>query len=280
MVIEISEESIKHAQITFSLIIINVLSFIIVNLILGTTWVLFFAQSNHLIIHGKEIWGLITSIFMHADVAHLIFNMISLFLFGVFVENNYTKVQFILIYIGSGLVGSLFSLLYYILISQGIYYPVYGLGSSGAIYGLMAATFVKIPRSNKYMYIYGIIFVGYQLLTSLNNWAHIFGFVAGFAIARLIKHQVEHQSRQNLKYSKESEKIALEKSIFNRFCRLLQIENPMLLTQMAEYLQIDEIELMKRLIIWKQKLPFTIRHDRIYIPNMDEFLRALDRIPS
>ena len=129
------------------------------------------------------------------------------------------------------------------------------------------------------MYIYGIIFVGYQLLTSLNNWAHIFGFVAGFAIARLIKHQVEHQSRQNLKHSKESEKIALEKSIFNRFCRLLQIENPMLLTQMAEYLQIDEIEL-KRLIIWKQKLPFTIRHDRIYIPNMDEFLRALDRIPS
>ena len=85
---------------------------------------------------------------------------------------------------------------------------------------------------------------------------------------------------ENLKYSKESEKIALEKSIFNRFCRLLQIENPMLLTQMAEYLQIDEIELMKRLIIWKQKLPFTIRHDRIYIPNMDEFLRALDRIPS
>lgn len=267
------------------------------NLILGSYWVYFFAQSNHLIVQGREIWGLFTSIFMHADAAHLIFNMISLFIFGIFVENNYTKIQFLLIYFISGLIGSIFSFIFYLLISQGNYIIFYALGSSGAIYGLMAAAFVKIPRSNYYMYIYGIIFVGYRLLTSLNNWAHLFGFAAGFIIARIFiaseykrsktikKRQRRLKSKKTIRKSsqfpvkEELKERSREKILFDRFCRLIQIENPMPVAQMAEYLQLDEVELMKRLIVWKQKLPINIDRENIYIPDMNDFLTALDRIP-
>ncbi|MCF2140235.1 MAG: rhomboid family intramembrane serine protease [Candidatus Lokiarchaeota archaeon] len=287
MAIEISEESMKNAHFTFSLIIINILIFIIVNLISGSNVVLFLAQSNHLIVHGQELWGLFTSMFIHADAAHLIFNMISLFIFGIFVENNYPKWQFLLVYLISGLIGSVFSFLYYLIISQGIYYPIYGLGSSGAIYGLMAAAFVKIPRSNYYMYIFGIIFVLYRILSSLDNWAHIFGFVSGFLMARIFVHQKYHNlsrfQKKTENYGEEfrkEEPKSSERKIFNRFCIILQINNPISINIMANYLQLTEMDLMKRLVVWKERLPFLIKRNKIIIPNMDEFLLALERFPS
>ncbi|WP_457558520.1 rhomboid family intramembrane serine protease [Candidatus Harpocratesius sp.] len=287
MAIEISEESMKNAQFTFSLIIINILIFIIVNLILGSNVVLLLAQSNHLIVNGQELWGLFTSIFIHADISHLIFNMISLFIFGIFVENNYPKWQFLLIYLISGLIGSIFSFFYYLLISQGVYYPIYGLGSSGAIYGLMAAAFVKIPRSNYYMYIFGIIFVIYRILSSLDNWAHVFGFLSGFLMARIFVHQKYHNLSRFQKKPKnfreeyrKKESKSSERKIFDRFCLILQMNNPISINTMANYLQLTEIGLMKRLVVWKERLPFLIKRNKIIIPNMDEFLLALERIPS
>lgn len=299
---EITTESVKNAKITIGLILLNSLIYIIANLIIGGAAVRFLAQENNLIIQGKELWGLFTSIFVHINFEHLLFNMISLFIFGVFCEANYSRKQYILIYLISGLMGSVFSFVFYLLQYYGTSVISIGLGSSGAIYGLMAAAFYRIPRGFNRMYIYGIIFVVWRLTTSLNNWAHIFGFGGGILCAIFIKKWELKRYRQKTKnrpnkirfrrnqktlstqfqnpVSRTQEKKTEEQKTFDRFVTILQIEQSISINQMAEYLQINEVELLKRVVIWKKKLPFEISGDFLIIPNLDEFLRALERLPS
>src|SRR5690242_3010462 len=62
------------------------------------------------ILAGKEYHRLISSAFLHADWRHLIFNMVSLYLFGSGLEMYLGKGSFLLIYFGSILGGDLLSL--------------------------------------------------------------------------------------------------------------------------------------------------------------------------
>ena len=70
-----------------------------------------------------------------------------------------------------------------------------------------------------------------------------------------------------------------EAKIFDRFVIIMQTEGAVAITEMAGYLRLDEVELMKRLIIWKKKLPFKITGDFIIIEDMTEFLKALEKLP-
>ena len=128
-------EQFKKARLSLTLILINVLCYILFNLALPQRYILAFVQINVLIIEDLELWRLLTPIFFHADIIHLFSNMVGLLLFGAVVEENYSKVQYIIIYFLSGLIGNLFSL--WLL-------PLYSisLGASGAIFGLMGATVI------------------------------------------------------------------------------------------------------------------------------------------
>jgi membrane associated rhomboid family serine protease len=55
----------------------------------------------------SEPWRLITSMFLHADISHLLFNMLALFLFGVYLERKVGSKWFLIIYFLSGIIGSL-----------------------------------------------------------------------------------------------------------------------------------------------------------------------------
>jgi membrane associated rhomboid family serine protease len=101
------------------------------------------------------IWQLFTYMFVHAGPMHLLFNMLTLWMFGTELERIWGTKFFVKFYfvtgIGAGLLTLLASLLPFRSLSQ-----MYGwniVGASGAIYGLLLAYAVYFPNRLIYMYL-------------------------------------------------------------------------------------------------------------------------------
>jgi len=174
----------KEARITIFLISINVLLYFFFSLAFED---LFYqlVQINSKIIVELEIWRLFTSLFLHGDAMHLFSNMIALLLFGTYVELNFSKFEFLLIYFISGLIGNLFSLFLLPL-------NVISLGASGAIFGLIGTTLsLVIVERDTPLIMLGLFYVFYFLVSSfspgINYFAHIFGLLGGFLIGFAFK---------------------------------------------------------------------------------------------
>ena len=179
--------SFKKARITIFLISINTLLFLFFSFDFEEVEEVFYllVQINSKIINDLEIWRLFTSMFLHGDVLHLFSNMLSLLLFGAYVEHSYSKYQFLILYLISGLIGSFFSMLFLPL-------NVISLGASGAIFGLIGASFsILIVERNTPLILLGLIYVFYFVFSSfspnVNYLAHIFGLLGGFIIGYLFK---------------------------------------------------------------------------------------------
>src|SRR5687767_9346977 len=87
---------------------------------------------------------ILTSMFMHGGVAHIIGNMIFLFVFGDNIEDRYGRIKYILIYIGWGAVAALAHSAYAISTGEG---GIPAVGASGAISGILGAYLVMYPRA-------------------------------------------------------------------------------------------------------------------------------------
>ena len=182
MVLDI--ESLKDARITLTLIFVNILSYFTLFLAAPDEVTLFFVQINRNIIYEYEVWRLITSIFLHGDPIHLFSNMFALLLFGATVENNksISKIQFLVIYFISGLIGNLFSL--FLLPLNTI-----SLGASGAIFGLIGVAFTIIATDDRSLLFFALFYLLFFIATSfmpgINFWAHIFGLLGGILFGYL-----------------------------------------------------------------------------------------------
>lgn len=143
------------------LIITNVISFlavIILSAIFGESQILdLLALRPDYILQGKNLWTLATSMFLHMNFAHLFFNMISLFFVGTLLEKIIGKKRFFLFYMISGLFAGLFFSLLSGFFGAGIGEKIFGdpaifgLGASGAIFGLVGVLAVLIPRKKIYL---------------------------------------------------------------------------------------------------------------------------------
>ncbi len=145
-------------------------------------------------------YQLITHMFMHANLGHLFFNMLSLFFLGPWVERRLGARKFLTFYLVSGFgAAGLHLLVRYYLITQMGYtgemnIPV--LGASGAVYGVLAGfgtlfpnarlmlLFPPSPIKAKYLAIGLIVidlFTGISgTRTGVAHFAHVGGAVAGF----------------------------------------------------------------------------------------------------
>ncbi len=90
-------------------------------------------------------WGLVTSIFLHASILHLFFNMLALFFFGPTLERRIGSTNFLMLYLGSGVLAGLAQIIMF------PHYPV--IGASGAIFGVLGALTVLMPDMTVYLYI-------------------------------------------------------------------------------------------------------------------------------
>lgn len=118
----------KYPIITYTLLGINI--FIYILSILNYSWVINTFANYYANLQKGELWRLVTSTFVHADIFHILFNMMALMEIGPLVEKYYGKSKFLTIYLGSGILGSLFS---------AVCSNYVGVGASGAIFGLFGA---------------------------------------------------------------------------------------------------------------------------------------------
>lgn len=100
----------------------------------------------------EEYWRLLTYQFLHADMGHLVFNMIALYFFGGLTEKIMGKKRYLLFYLLCGISGALFSTLLASLgaydggISLDGYRLIPMVGASGSIYGLLVAAAFVFPK--------------------------------------------------------------------------------------------------------------------------------------
>lgn len=184
-----------QAVCTTGLIVINVLVFFLLSL-RGDTESGYFmlqygAMYEPLVKEGHEYYRLITSLFLHFGIQHLLNNMVMLGALGYQLENEIGRIKFLLIYFISGIGGNLCSL--YWNVSHGE--QVISAGASGAIFGLMGALLyiVAVNRgrlgrlSGRGMLIMVALSLYFGLTSSgVDNSAHIGGLICGILITVLL----------------------------------------------------------------------------------------------
>ncbi|WP_078131593.1 rhomboid family intramembrane serine protease [Leptospira kirschneri] len=126
-------------------------------------------------------WRLLTNVFVHAGFPHLFFNGFGLIISAIFVEPILGRIRFLILYIFSGLCGSLASI---------VWYPnTISVGASGAIFGLYGAilglvlmdAFPRDDKKNVLIMIVTFILTGliWGLFGGIDNASHIGGLVGG-----------------------------------------------------------------------------------------------------
>ena len=116
-------------------------------------------------------WTLLTYMFLHGSVMHLLFNMIGLYFFGPRLEERLGESHFVRLYLISGLVGALLSF---------VFTPYARIvGASGAIFGVMLGFAWYWPRER--IYIWGVLPVEARLLVIITTALALFGGFGGGA---------------------------------------------------------------------------------------------------
>ncbi len=178
----------KKPVITYLLITLNVVIYLALALLDQTGNITYMFTNNSLLVKSGEFYRLFTSMFLHADIIHLVCNMYALFVVGPQVERYYGKRRFALIYFISGLLGSLFSCVFS---SE----EVFSLGASGAIFGLFGsiayftyyyrATLQGLLRSQIVPVIIANLAIGF-LIPGIDVSAHIGGLIGGILTSMFI----------------------------------------------------------------------------------------------
>ncbi|MES1220949.1 MAG: rhomboid family intramembrane serine protease [Bacteroidota bacterium] len=181
----------SNLYITFGIIGINVLVF----LAMVVNGVSFFQPTGLDIIqwganfstltYTGDWWRLITCVFVHIGIVHILFNMYALFMVGVYLEPMLGKIRYITGYLCTGVFASLASLWWH---SE----PTPSAGASGAIFGIYGIFLALlstslIPKKIRNSLLTSIaVFVGYNLLyglkSGIDNAAHIGGLLSGLII--------------------------------------------------------------------------------------------------
>ena len=178
----------KKPVITYALIVINIVMFMITYALSNQIDLVYYLANNRFFVKSGEFYRLITCMFLHADVLHIGFNMYALYILGPQVERYYGKSKFLLIYFVSGMLGSLFSCLFMNEMS-------FSIGASGAIFGLLGsiayftyyyrATLQGLLRSQ----IVPVILINLCLglfIPGIDMFAHLGGLIGGILISMAI----------------------------------------------------------------------------------------------
>ncbi|WVZ91794.1 hypothetical protein U9M48_037920 [Paspalum notatum var. saurae] len=137
------------------------------------------------VVHEHQGWRLISCIWLHAGLVHLIVNMLSLLFIGIRLEQQFGFVRIGVIYLISGFGGSVLSALFL----RSNYISV---GASGALFGLLGSMLSELIMnwtiySNKAAAIITLLFIiainlAIGILPHADNFAHIGGFASGFLL--------------------------------------------------------------------------------------------------
>jgi membrane associated rhomboid family serine protease len=177
-----------------ALILANIITFVAVwvaprfglDQLLALKWQLVFGR--------LEVWRVVTYMFVHADILHILFNMLALWMFGVELERMWGSRFFVKYYFVCGLGGGVTMLIASFFPGLGDLYRVGTIGASGAVYGVLLAFalyfphvpillffFFPVPARYAVMIMGGIaLLLSMQVGGGVAHAAHLGGLVAGY----------------------------------------------------------------------------------------------------
>jgi len=139
---------------------------------------------------SQQPWTIISSMFVHGGIFHILFNMIALYFLGSFLIRAAGERNFLPVFLLGGLVGNLFFILLANPFSTGV-------GASGGIFALAGALAVIVPRVPVFIFfipipmplwIAVIILLGLSFLFSNIAWqAHLGGLLLGLIAGLIIR---------------------------------------------------------------------------------------------
>ncbi len=106
-----------------------------------------------------RVWQLATYLFLHADVFHILFNMLAVWMFGVDLERRWGTRAFVNYYAVTGIGAGICTLLVALLPFGRETYLATTIGASGAVYGLLMAWAIVFPHRT-------VLFLGVFPLTA------------------------------------------------------------------------------------------------------------------
>jgi len=176
----------------------------------------FGAKTNYLIGYKHEWWRLLTPVFIHVNLPHLLINMYSLWVIGPWVEKLYGSARFVVFWVVTGIAGVLAS---YLTVIPGSHPGVIGsflikshdepsAGASGALFGLVGVLFVfglkyrrELPEGFKRAFGTGLLpiillnlAIGFVGRGIIDNAAHMGGLLSGAALASVVSYKRPGQS--------------------------------------------------------------------------------------
>ena len=195
--------------VTISIIAINVAVYLFGLLLLSARGRDSFILAFGLVPAYFTLVNVLTSMFVHGGLAHLIGNMLFLWIFGDNIEDRLGHGRFVVFYLACGIAAALAQ----VALNPGSLVPM--VGASGAIAGVMGAYLVLYPHSRILMLfpfpvflfeLPAVVFLGIwfvvQFLNGINQlpaferdaisggvafWAHVSGFVTGVLLVLLMK---------------------------------------------------------------------------------------------
>lgn len=135
-------------------------------------------------------WTLITAIFLHGSLLHILFNLLWVRQLGPMVEGLFGTTRLIVIFTFSGIAGFILSN------NMGVQLTI---GASGSIFGLLGAL-IHYGRSRggafgeamyRQLLVWAVILFMFGFFSGgrINNWAHLGGFIGGFLAAMVLGYQ-------------------------------------------------------------------------------------------
>lgn len=182
----------RYPYLTYALIVLNLLIWLWQEMSGGseqTEALLRMGAMSPLLVLGGEWYRLLTAMFLHIGVTHLLMNMVGLFIFGSRLEGQISAGEMAVIYLSGGVAGNLASLFYHWWLHD---YQVIGAGASGGIYALMGAlltvTYLTKKRAGGLdayaIFLYFIIgLVAGAANMQIDLAAHLGGFAMGLFLA-------------------------------------------------------------------------------------------------
>jgi membrane associated rhomboid family serine protease len=171
------------------LIVINIVVFILINILRNVPWIMYLGLVPNLVLSRLMLWQLVSYLFVHAGLWHLVLNMLMLWMFGTVLEDTWGSKRFLVYYFFCGIGAGICSIVF----AYNSAYPV--VGASGAIFGLLVAFAVMFPESVILLFFIfpmkmryaAMVLAGINLLAAISNpgseiayIAHLGGGVFGY----------------------------------------------------------------------------------------------------
>jgi membrane associated rhomboid family serine protease len=168
------------------------------------------AVTNELVLISSDVlsrpWTLVTSIFLHGGMDHLVYNMFALAMFGLILESVVGSRKFLIIFFVTGIIASIGSAFFY----------EASLGASGAIMGIIGCLAILRPKMMIYFWVpmpliaaaafWALIdLAGMFYPSNVANAAHLFGLAAGIIIGLKIRGGFSLQSRPRARVVREED---------------------------------------------------------------------------